>query len=252
MSQQSFDVTMQGKAALSRSWGAVRERIEKEIHKPTAGDHIQMAMISAMEWFAHHEFWFNQATHTFSLTTDQQEYPQEDRSGRYTESWPEDILRPIATYVQVGGTRWLKLNQGSIDDIRWYTPTEQVTGVPDIYAWFDEKIWFAPIPNTSQSSTARIDYVQDVGIPRYEWLGTEWAFYFPKSNVELTDNFRNAWTENAEELIRCRAKYDLYLNFLDDMENAQKMEHATNMALGQLRSRQAAFNAERGRIPDYL
>jgi len=248
MSQFS-EVTLITSASYLYGWGTMRERIEQEVHKPGGSDQISIAMITAMNWYKHERFWFNEATHTFELTTDQQNYPQETDDGQYTESWPVDIERIIDTYILVGGERWLKITGADIDDVRWLTPTDEVVGVPSYYAWFDEQIWLTPIPNISTSTTVRIDYVQDVGIPTYVWSGSEWVFYAPETRAPLNDDFTNRWLEEAEVLIRSRAKYDLYLNYYDDQENADKMYGACIEAMGQLRARRAAQTAEFGRQP---
>jgi len=232
-----------GAAGSGGAWGSMRERIEQEIHRPGGTNQIQIAMITAMNWYKHEPFWFNEATHTFTLTNDQQSYPQED-GGANTAGWPVDIERIVDTYVLVGNERWLKMAGASIDDVRWLTPTDEVVGVPSYYAWFDEKIWLTPIPNASTSTQIRIDYIQDVGIPTYSWTGSAWAFYAPPAFAPLADDFSNRWLAEAEVLIRTRAKYDLYLNYYDDQENAEAMYGASLEAMGQLRSRVNARTAE--------
>jgi len=235
----------------SADWLTMRKRIEQEIHKPGHVDQINISMITAMRWYEHMEFYFNQDTHEFTLTLNQQSYPKEDGASN-TDSWPEDIERIVDTYVKVGGERWLKLNQVDIDDIRWLTPTAQVVGVPDYYAYFAEKVWLSPIPNDSSVDTVRIDYIKDLGIPNYAFVGSTWKFFQPGSQAPLLNSFTNRWLSDAEELIRTRAKYDLYQHYYDDAENAQKMAQHESVALGNLRSKQQAHEAEMERSPTYI
>jgi hypothetical protein len=233
----------------------MQKRIEQEIHKPGHTDQVRISIITAMNWYKHMEFYFNQGTHEFELTTNVQSYPKEESivAGVVsTAGWPADIERIIDTYVKVGGSRWLKMRQCSIDEIRYLTPTSTTVGVPEKYAYFEEKIWLTPIPNDSSSTPIRIDYVKDLGIPTYAWVGSEWKFYSPGSAALLHDSFTNRWLDDAEELIRTRAKYDLYQHYYDDAENAQKMAQHESVSLGNLRSRNDAYNAEQNRTPIYI
>lgn len=216
------------------SFGTLRQRIVQEVHRASSQDQsaVDIAIITAMQWFKPYHFFFNEATHTFTLTSGQEEYPEETAT---TEGWPSDLVAPITLYVKSGGTRWLKLHQISIDRQRWLQPTDFVVGVPTHWSWHDEKIYLTPKPTTT-SDEIRMDYVKDVGIPTYEWDGTAWAFKTPAGSI-LPDTYTNRWIEDAELLIRQRAKLDLYFNYYDDDSNAQKMDIAVATALSNLRQR---------------
>jgi len=226
------------------SFGSMKQRIIQEIHRAASGDEdaVKIAIITAMEWFKAYQFDFNEGTHTFTMTIGQEEYDVEEG---FSEGYASDLVAPINLYVQTGGTRWLRMKQISINEQRWLQPTSTVTGVPSAWAWHDEKIYVTPTP--SQADDLRMDYVKDIGIPIYVWTGSSWAFYEPTGSTALLDSWTSRWLTDGEELIRQRAKFDLYFNFYDDNDNAQKMDMATQAALANLRKRNIKGRALVGR-----
>jgi hypothetical protein len=225
--------------------GDLKQRIIQEIHRASSQDEaaVTIAIITAMEWYKHYRFFFNEATATWELTVGQEEYPVETAT---TEGYPTDLLVPVTMYVQTGGTRWLSMQQIDIDDERWLQPTSTVTGHPSRWAWFNEKIYLTPTP--TEADDVRLDYVKDLGIPTYAWSAGAWVFA-DEAGVTLTDNYTNDWIEHAEPLIRQRAKFDLYFNYYDDAENAQKMDLAVGAALANIRSKSSAYKRLIGRTP---
>lgn len=223
------------------------QRIINEIHRATDDDMdaVKMAVISAMQHYKSHHFWFNEGTHTFDLTANQQAYGFETDDD---EGLPADFIAPNNMYVQVSGTRWLSLEQTTIDNMRWMTSTETVIGVPTHWAWWASQIYFTPIPN-QQDMSVRMDYTKDLGIPEYYWDGTGWQFTLPGSNQEWNDNWESEWLSEAEELIRCRAKWDLYFNYYDDNDNAQKMMAGVEIAHSKLVKRSTEPKSKIRRMP---
>lgn len=199
--------------------GTIVQRITSEIsrHGSTDTQTAKVAVISAIRHFRNHRFWFNEGTHTFDLTVDQQEYGFEDVDN---EGAPSDWLRPITAYLEQGGSRWLPLDETTIAEMRWATPTDTTSGIPSHWCYFAEKFFFNPIP--SQADTVRFDYVKDLGTPSYSWDGTTMLFKQP-NGADLLDSWTSRWFIDAEELIRARAKWDIYYNYLDDDQNALKM-----------------------------
>lgn len=199
--------------------GTIIQRITTEVSRHGSIDEImtKVAIISAIRYFRDHRFWFNESTHEFDLTVNQQEYGVEDADN---EGFPEDWIRPVTSYIEQGGERWLELDEVNISQIRWETPTSVTTGIPRLWAYYNETAFFNPIP--SQADTVRFDYVRDLGTPRYAYDGTEMIFTQP-NGADLLDSWTSRWFIDAEELIRSRAKWDLYYNYLDDDQNAVKM-----------------------------
>ena len=198
--------------------GTIIERIINEVSRTASADRdtVKMAIISAIRYFRDHRFWFNEGTHEFDLTVNQQEYETETAD---TKGPPADWLRHITAYINITGTRYLEMDHVSIEEMRWHTPTDTMAGIPSWWTYFNETMFFAPIP--SQADAVRFDYVKDLGTPSYNWGGTDWLFSGPQGDP-LLDSWTSRWFIDAEELIRARAKWDLYYNYLDDDQNAMK------------------------------
>ena len=200
--------------------GTFVQRVINELRRAKDEDviAIKLALISAIRHFEPLRLWFREETETFTLTIDQPNYTVASAG---IEGWPPDYVSPKDVYIQVGGSRWLPLKQRDIDDIRWLTPTDTVVGIPTHWSWWNDQMWFSPIP--SEAGTIRVDYFADIGTPSYKWDGVEWSFYTPNGG-DLTNNWTSPWIGTyAEELIRARVKWDLYFNYFHDTENALKM-----------------------------
>lgn len=195
------------------------QRVIAEVSRASDDDKsaIMRAMISSIRYFRDHRFWFNEGTHTFSLVVNDQDYPTETAS---VDGPPADWIRPVTAYLKQGNTRWLEMNQVGINEMRYLTPTDTTTGLPTDWCWYNNVMYFSPIP--SQADDVRFDYVRDIGTPSYNWTGTEWAFTNPEG-ADLLGTWESDWLVLAEELIRARTKWDLYYNYYDDDNNALKM-----------------------------
>lgn len=220
------------------------ERTLREVHKVGSSEDriaVKLSIVSAIDFYRTHMFWFNQATDTnVTIVSDQQSYSTDD-------GFPADFIMPYDLYILVGGVRWLKLYQRDIDTVRWLTPTSTVVGVPTNWCWWDDKLWLTPIPDDGTSSTLRLDYIQDIGTPSYTYTGGVFEFY-DEDGAEWADTWTNAWITEAEELIRARAKWDYYWNFKDDMENAQKMAVLVDVAYGALVKKSTNYDAYTERV----
>lgn len=203
----------------SGALGTFIQRVINEIARASDKDveAVKMATVSALRHFQPLRLWFRDATGTFELTADTQSYGEATST---VDGYPSDLVRPITMWVQENGSEnWTELTQVTISDIRAWVTTDTVTGTPSVWAWHDEYIWFAPIPDSAD--TIRIDYVSNTGIPGYAWSGSEWVFYGP-SGQPLTDRWTSPWFTKGEEALRARVKWDLYFNYYDDSENAFK------------------------------
>ena len=92
----------------------------------------------------------------------------------------------------------------------------KIKGLPFAYANYEDALWFLPIPDQAYPLTL-------TGVFR------------PAAPVNDTDT--SGWFTFGEELIRSRAKWDLFQNVLHDPENAALSKAAENDALSNLRGR---------------
>jgi hypothetical protein len=231
----------------SGAWSTLYGRTLDEISKPFGGPDetaVKRALISAMRHYRYHHFWFNEGVATFQTILSKQSYKANDGSDDDYEvnTFPSDLLRPVQIYMKISD-RWHNLEGVTFDEIRWNVPTDSVEGYPDEWAWFNEQMWFAPVPNGAY--TVRIDYVRDVGLPTYQYQGGVWTFYKNEVTAELlSDTYTNEWIVHAEELIRARAKADLFVNYYKDDANASRAASVETVALSELRKQGETKKAE--------
>lgn len=254
------------------SWITAVQRIAQEIHKPNDSDidNIKIALCSAIEYYQNHRFAFNEAyDFDWFLVEGQQSYakgaileggyvgvagilePTEFAPG----GPPADLVTPITCYALVGGDRdsgrWMEMDGTTMEDIRYMTPTTQATGYPEWYAWFGEAMHLHPIPELSNVEMIRMDYVKDIGTPTYKWNGTGWTFLHP-SGATLPDSWTSRWLSDGGELIRARAKWDLYYNMYHDGENAAMQAEYVGLAMKNLRKDLTNLNHKVRRMPIIL
>jgi hypothetical protein len=151
------------------------QRIAAEIKRPDLAPSIPLAIQSAIAFYAPAKFWFNEGQET-TLTI----------ANVATVGWPPDSQGVDSLSITVNGARY-PLNQ-----VPWREIDEKDTGVtvgvPEEFANFQQTFRFYPVPNDAYTIT---------------WYGT-------KSLATLTvGTDTNAWTTEAEELIRTRAKCTL-------------------------------------------
>ena len=230
------------------TFGTMKARVAREMKRgelTACATAVQDSVLSAIQLVQNYRFAFNEGTHTFNMTVGQETYEVETAT---SEGYASDLVKPLNLYIKVGGTRWLAMLQSSIDQQRWLQPTDSVTGVPTHWAWHNNKIYVTPWPS-EENLELRMDYVRNIGIPRYYWDGTAWAFVLEDSNAPMLDTFSNAWITDAEELIRQRSKWDLYYNYYDDDQNAMKMYESMQLAIGNLRTSSENYSSLVRRMP---
>jgi len=216
--------------------GTMVQRIKLEIHRAQDEDDdaIRMAIVSALRHYQGHRFWFNEGSVTFPLIADQQAYDASD------PSFPDDLFKIHTCFVQ-NSDAWIPVHPRTLTYIRDYQVTTSGTGVPKAYCWFAEQLFLAPIPNDTYSM--RFDYVKDLGTPAYQYDSGAIVFYVENDDesASLTDAYTSAWFDHAEEMIRGRAKWDLYLNLYMDDANAVRAAGVTVNAYEALRKEHDGF-----------
>lgn len=122
-------------------------------------------------------------------------------SGTASYAVPTDLQAIDAVvHVDTGGETQLGRIQYQTY-LNWiYSPSTNI-GQPCSYAVYDEKFFFYPTPDSS-ADTYKVSYLQDLGAP-------------------ASDELENAWTNQGRNLIRARAKGDLYAHVIRDMAEAQ-------------------------------
>lgn len=196
----------------------MRERIAQEtrrkaydnvgtVYQTAIGDAIN----TAIDAYIDERTWFNETrSSTFSTVADQEFYSSVDDAdiGR--------IIKIDYVKLQVGDSVF-DLMPDFPSEIESAANNATATGQPGWWLFYDEQIRLYPVP--SDVWTVRVAGVYKVTAPA------------------TADEANNPWMVEAERLIRSRAKYELALHVLRDMELAQTMASAVTEALEQLRRR---------------
>lgn len=190
------------------TYGDLQATIADDLMRGDLTAQIQKAILDAIKQYERETFYFNQVIEaSFNTVAHQEFYGAAD-------------FPAIATMASIGRVRIMMANNRyTLNKRTWQylddtSVNPSVAGLPVDYAYFAEQIRFYPIP-------AEIWPVTLSGTPRLTALAA------------LGDE--NAWTDDAEELIRCAAKRRLFMHVLLDDANTQRMVAAERDALIALR-----------------
>jgi hypothetical protein len=197
----------------------MQARIAREIKRSGLTTDIQAAIQTAIRAYETRPFYFNQGRATLNTVATVKIY-----------GLPSDPTAAAGVFkkmrflrLQRSGSSWQELLEYTRDEALNADTNDNLTGVPDHY--FVEflpkttpdndratvgQLWLLPIPN--DSFTLELHYFREMG--------------------PLSDNGdENVWTNEAEALIRCRAKRELYTHVIRDVGEAQKFTMAEQDAL---------------------
>lgn len=194
------------------TYGDMQARIASELHRTDLTAAIRSAIISAVEAYAPNRFHFNEKR--WAITT----IPGEKYYGPDTAppgTLPTNIME-IDSIAVTANARIYTLDRRSYEEIDAIDAgTTPLAGYPRIWAWYGDQIRLYPTPNQAYVITISGQYK------------------YP----ELTDDSDSTpWTNEAEELIRCRAKRDLYVHQIMDESSAMQMDGLAQRAYRDLKS----------------
>ena len=192
----------------------LRTRITGEINNDevTAGA-ISLAVMSAVNHYGDEPLWEKEAQATAATTPDQEYY-----------ELPSDCAMVLAIQIK-RDTRWIDLNPRTMEWMNEANDNSSYNGDPTDYSIFNKQIRLSPIPDSTMSL-----------------LLTERVIL-----STLTDGATSVFTLEAEELIRARAKWDIYLHVIENTEKAMVMKSVETEAIKMIRKRSNRYYGE-GRI----
>lgn len=180
--------------------GTMKSRIASETDRDDLLDSgaIEAEILSAIRFYRGYRFWFNEkrSTVTFNTVVGQTDYTSTENS-----HIPNLIRIDYVTCAQ---------NSGDLQDVRWAHPRDMemllgnaplASARPYRYAYYEGVLRLYPKPD-------QIYPIRIAGVIRVN---------APASDTEAD----NPWMTEAEELIRARAKRNLYLNSMLGTENSQ-------------------------------
>ncbi len=187
--------------------GDLEARIYREIHKTLSTD-VRNAVLEAVRHYQTDRFWFNEAVDNFNITL----------SAVYSLSnvLPK-VINVDSMLVYQGGVPY-HVEQQSWNLLDRLDIGSSVTGTPSDFAIHHEMLRLYPTPNATTSIQVA---------------------YHKQITLSSSATASNAWTNEAADLIRHRAKALLYAGLLLDPAQAQVEAQMENMTLNRLLARSA-------------
>lgn len=168
-------------------------RISDESLRSDMANQIKLCIQDAIGHYEVERLWFNQfRDRTFTTVAGQEFYGETDHSDI------PHVLEFDAVTLTVGSTRWPLAKTGFVQIEDWNADAS-ARGQPTHYAYWGRQIRLYPVPDNAYQ------------------IRLSGLFKLP---TLVADGDTNAWTEDAEELIRHRAKAILYSQYLRDDANA--------------------------------
>ncbi len=191
--------------------GDMKARIADELARGDLASPIASAIADAIAFYQDKRFWFNESRDvTFLTVVGQQWYGAADNAsipGLYAIDYVTISVGNVVSDVP----------RMEPEDIEILAMTGTQQGEPYAYTYYNQQIRLYPVP-------ANVWQVR---------IGAHVAVAAPASDSEVA----NPWMTSAEKLIRSRAKYELAINWLKDMELAQTMTAAVTEAFDELKGR---------------
>lgn len=171
----------------------LKSRIALELARTDLSVQIANAVNDAIKFYGRERFWFNQSRNITFITVD----------GQDAYGAPDQVLIPSLIKIDdiFFSDEKCPLDRYSATDFEMMTGGSTANGRPCAYTYTDNQIFLYPTPNAAYTLRLYAHYRLPV----------------------LADGDTNAWTDDAEELIRTHAKQILYLDSLEDDQGAARM-----------------------------
>lgn len=177
------------------TYAIMKARIADDLARSDLTSQIAQEILSAVKFYERHRFYFNtRVSDTFSLVANQEYYGSSDLAAIPNLITIDDM------YVTVSSVRYHVL-QVPFDDIAAAQSGLIVRDPPFQFAYYAQQIRMFPIPSSARTVTMADLY---------------------RLTALSADSDSNAWTTDAEELIRNRAERILYSKIIKDMDAANE------------------------------
>jgi hypothetical protein len=195
------------------TYGDMQTRIASEMHADDLSSEIRQAILSAVAFYAGRRFSGNEKRGTITTIAGTRFYDTDTAS---PGTLPSDIAEIDSVLLTVSG-RDYRLEQVSNDDLEEVDAGSTLTqGDPTKWAWYANALRLYPTPNAARVVTISYQTILN----------------------ELSDDSdSNFWTNDAEALIRSRAKRLVAMNVTMDQSMAQAMGIAEQEELSALELR---------------
>jgi len=191
------------------TYAAMQSRIADEINRTDLTSQIALAILSAITYYERRGWYFTSSrTLTFPTVLAKEFYTVTDNADI------PNLINIDSARITISTTEFVRLERVP------YTYLEEVnlggtafTGVPAQFAYYAQQIRLYPVPDAVYTITV--------------------SGVFPLTALSgSTDT--NVWTTQMEDLIRYRAKWDIYSNLIGNLELAGVMAANEGQALQSL------------------
>ena len=162
----------------------MQTRIADEIARSDLTSQIQLAILSAVKHYSKERWYFTETNTTFSTV-----------AGTQTYALPTDFKAMERVRLTYPTNSFQDLTYRPFEYLGQITSISTLTGPPQDYSIYAQQIWVYPIPDTVYTITE----------------------YYEQELASLSSSGDNAWMVDGEELIRSRAKADVYENVIRDL-----------------------------------
>jgi hypothetical protein len=170
--------------------------IATDLTRDDLTNQIKSAILDAVRHYETDRFYFNiTRSLTFSTVVGQAAY------GSAALTQIPDIIGIDALFLSDSG-RPYELDKYEADEFEWLQNTSTGNGRPTAYTYIDSQILLWPAPVAVYTMRPHMHY---------------------KLTELSADDDTNAWTTDAEQLIRCHAKLLLYSNLIEDTDGVARM-----------------------------
>jgi hypothetical protein len=187
---------------MSGDFGTMQNRIADELARSDLGAQIQSAILSAIRFYESERLWFNEGESTAGTVAGQQSY-----------AVPSDFLEADTLTITISGNRYL-LCPRPWAWMRDMSVASTSRGRPTDWSYYADQLWLYPVPDGVYTLTLS---------------------YLKRLAALAVAGDANAWMTHGEELVRARAKADVYAHVLHDFDEALAMKQLETEALGNLR-----------------
>lgn len=206
---------------MANDYGSMQTRIADEISRSDLTSQIQLAILAAIKWYEREPWYFNQTSTTVPTVASTQAY-----------NLPSDYKQMDAMTVTISTVNIYRVTPRPWTLIRDKTSQTSLIGQPMEYGIYGQQFWLYPIPDAVYTIT---------------------EYYWNQFTVLTNNTDTNAWMVDGEELIRYRAKADLFTNVIRDFDEAGAMTAAAKGAYDNLCETSSRRMAPAGRItPTFL
>lgn len=170
----------------------MKTRIATELDRSDLTGSIANAIADAIAEYEQDRFWFNESRDlTFTTVAAQRIYTSSDAS------WIADVIEIDDLFVTVSGNNRC-LDRISPEESELLSDSYASQGAPYAWAYFNKNIYLYPYPDATYTVRALAHYRLSA----------------------VSDGTSNAWTTEAERLIRRRAKQLIYAEMMSDPQQA--------------------------------